>query len=281
VHFEAHPNDSIRRAAQTLNMSYGNVRNILKYFLKMHPYKVQCLQFLSDNAKLARKSFCQNLCSKISNNEIDIDAEKIIFSDEAHFWLNGYVNKQNYRFWGTQPSHIIEEHNLHPKKITAWIAITNRQIYITVFTNTVTGESYNKLLKNRFFPWLRRNGYDSTYWFMQDGATSHRTKQVFETLYSKFGPQVIGLGYEKFANGGMAWPPYSSDLNPCDFFLWGFLKDRIYSARPTNEAELEKAIKNEVKAINAEMLGRVFLGFQKRLEFCENSNGGHFETIVH
>lgn len=64
------------------------------------------------------------------------------------------------------------------------------------------------------------------------------------------------------------------------FFLWGSLKDRIYSARPTNEAELEKAIKDEVKAIDAEMLGRVFLDFQRRLEFCENSNG-HFETIVH
>ncbi|MDK1801134.1 DUF4817 domain-containing protein, partial [Klebsiella pneumoniae] len=22
------------------------------------------------------------------------------FSDEAHFWLNGYVNKQNCRIWG-------------------------------------------------------------------------------------------------------------------------------------------------------------------------------------
>ena len=23
----------------------------------------------------------------------------IVFSDEAHLWLNGYVNKQNCRFW--------------------------------------------------------------------------------------------------------------------------------------------------------------------------------------
>ena len=26
--------------------------------------------------------------------------DEIILSDEAHFWLNGYVNKQNIRFWG-------------------------------------------------------------------------------------------------------------------------------------------------------------------------------------
>ncbi|GFW28953.1 uncharacterized protein TNCV_202761 [Trichonephila clavipes] len=25
--------------------------------------------------------------------------KRILFSDEAHFWLNGYVNKQNCRIW--------------------------------------------------------------------------------------------------------------------------------------------------------------------------------------
>ena len=31
---------------------------------------------------------------------------KIIFSDEAHFDLGGYVNKQNYRILGTENPHI-------------------------------------------------------------------------------------------------------------------------------------------------------------------------------
>ena len=32
-------------------------------------------------------------------------AKKIIFSDEAHFDLGGYVNKQNARIWGTENPH--------------------------------------------------------------------------------------------------------------------------------------------------------------------------------
>ena len=28
------------------------------------------------------------------------------FSDEAHFDLAGYVNKQNYRIWGTENSYV-------------------------------------------------------------------------------------------------------------------------------------------------------------------------------
>ena len=31
--------------------------------------------------------------------------KKIIFSDEAHFDLGGYVNKQNCRIWGTENPH--------------------------------------------------------------------------------------------------------------------------------------------------------------------------------
>ncbi|GFS79133.1 uncharacterized protein TNCV_4408501 [Trichonephila clavipes] len=37
-----------------------------------------------------------------AQNEIAIVPDfhkRILFSDEAHFWLNGYVNKQNCRIW--------------------------------------------------------------------------------------------------------------------------------------------------------------------------------------
>ena len=35
--------------------------------------------------------------------------KKIIFSDEAHFDLGGYVNKQNCRIWGTENPHAYSE----------------------------------------------------------------------------------------------------------------------------------------------------------------------------
>ena len=46
--------------------------------------------------------------------------KKIIFSDEAHFQLNGYVNTQNCRIWGTENPRVICEKPMHPQRVTAW-----------------------------------------------------------------------------------------------------------------------------------------------------------------
>ena len=58
---------------------------------------------------------------------------------------------------------------------------------------------------------------------MEDGGTPYRTKKVFKAVYNVYGNRVIGLGYPKFALGGIEWPPYSTDLNPCSFFLQGYI----------------------------------------------------------
>ena len=42
------------------------------------------------------------------------------FSDEAHFDVGGYVNKQNCRIWGTEKPHTCIEKPMHPKRVTVW-----------------------------------------------------------------------------------------------------------------------------------------------------------------
>ncbi|GFX43197.1 uncharacterized protein TNCV_2389051 [Trichonephila clavipes] len=43
--------------------------------------------------------------------------------DEAHFWLNGYVNKQNCRIWSEANPQVCVETPLHPEKLTVWCAL--------------------------------------------------------------------------------------------------------------------------------------------------------------
>ncbi|GFW86165.1 putative transposase [Trichonephila clavipes] len=49
--------------------------------------------------------------------------KRILFSDEAHFWLNGYVNKQNCRIWSEANPQVYAETPLHPEKLTVWCAL--------------------------------------------------------------------------------------------------------------------------------------------------------------
>ncbi|GFY26401.1 hypothetical protein TNCV_25981 [Trichonephila clavipes] len=43
--------------------------------------------------------------------------------DEAHFWLNGYVDKQNGRIWSEANPQVYVETPLHPEKLTVWCAL--------------------------------------------------------------------------------------------------------------------------------------------------------------
>ncbi|GFX94241.1 hypothetical protein TNCV_4292861 [Trichonephila clavipes] len=43
--------------------------------------------------------------------------------DEAHFWLNVYVNKQNCRIWSEANQQVYVETPLHPEKLTVWCAL--------------------------------------------------------------------------------------------------------------------------------------------------------------
>ncbi|GFT94852.1 hypothetical protein TNCV_1471681 [Trichonephila clavipes] len=61
-----------------------------------------------------------------AQNEIAVVPDfhkRILFSVEAHFWLNGYVNKQKCRIWSEANSQVYVETPLHPEKLTVWCAL--------------------------------------------------------------------------------------------------------------------------------------------------------------
>ena len=71
--------------------------------------------------------------------------------------------------------------------------------------------------------------YSNVSWFMPDGACPYRTSTVFDFLNEHFSEHLIDLDYDMHAGSDMARPPYSLDLMPSNFFLWGYLKN-LYTA---------------------------------------------------
>jgi hypothetical protein len=86
-----------------------------------------------------------------------------------------------------------------------------------------------------------------------------------------FGDRVVSRGLR---------PPRSSDLNPCDFYLWGKLKDKVYVNNPHTLDELKDNIRVEISDITREELRRVAGNIFSRCEACLQAEGRHFEILL-
>ncbi|GBL96623.1 hypothetical protein AVEN_207789-1 [Araneus ventricosus] len=109
----------------------------------------------------------------------------------------------------------------------------------------------------------------------------HRTDSVFDTINSVFGALVIVYQYPKSYPGALHWPPYSPDLNPCDFFLWGHMKDLVYRKKPTDLISLKKSITDSFASIKRKTLELVTDKFVTRLRYCITSEDSDFGNFLH
>ncbi|GFU39997.1 hypothetical protein TNCV_1002051 [Trichonephila clavipes] len=76
------------------------------------------LHFKCDQARRRFVEWAQNEIAVVPDFH-----KRILFSDEAHFWLNGYVNKQDCRIWSEANPQVYVETPLHPEKLTVWCAL--------------------------------------------------------------------------------------------------------------------------------------------------------------
>ena len=75
------------------------------------------------------------------------------------------------------------------------------------------------------------------------------------------------------------WLSRSSDLTPMDFFLWGYLKDRVYVGRPHTTEELKQSIHREITSIPVDMLSSVLRDKRNRVHECFCLDGEHFRDV--
>jgi hypothetical protein len=70
-------------------------------------------------------------------------------------------------------------------------------------------------------------------------------------------------------------PPYSPDLAPLDFFLFGYVKRKLMGYRAESESELLVRIRVILAEIPREVLNAVFLEWMDRLRKCIDTNGDY------
>lgn len=130
------------------------------------------------------------------------------------------------------------------------------------------------MIEHFFVPELLRMNNLNTTFFQQDGATAHTARDTMATLRQLFTNRLIS----RF--GDVLWLARSPDLTAPDYFLWGYLKEKVYSRRLHTIPDLKMAIQEEIRAIPNDMIQRVMTNFRERLQQCIDTNGGHLRDVI-
>ena len=97
--------------------------------------------------------------------------------------------------------------------------------------------------------------------------------------------RIIGMATAAFpwpTDQPQVWPAVVAaftGLDPPDFYMWGYLKDKVYGKNPQTIPDLKTAITAAIIAIRREECGRVIENFAHRIQMCLQSRGAHLEHI--
>ncbi|CAH0559093.1 unnamed protein product [Brassicogethes aeneus] len=113
-------------------------------------------------------------------------------------------------------------------------------------------------------------------WFHHDGCPAHYSATAREVLNRDINGRWIGRG------GPVNWPARSPDLTSPDFFLWGYLKDKVFQQAPTTREYMIQRIRNACAEIFTGMLLSCVqsLNFEKRINKCLEVQGHNFKHLI-
>lgn len=272
----ANPHASVRNVSTETGVPKSTAWRILKT-AGLHPYHLQLHQCLEPRDLQNRLSFANWIL--IQQEQDDDFLSKVLWSDEASFSRNCQVNVHNAHYWSERnPCWLRRSRHQYQWSFNVWCGIYGSTIVGPLFfDNTLTGKRYvSEILKGPVEDFcndvpLAQLG---PMWFQHDGAPAHSCEQARAWLDSTFPGQWIGR------NGPVLWPARSPDLNPLDFFLWGYIKDLVYTAETTTPQALQETITEACRNIPATVLKAVTGSLLRRCQYCIAAEGDLFEHVL-
>ncbi|GFX00454.1 uncharacterized protein TNCV_2091041 [Trichonephila clavipes] len=159
----------------------------------------------------------------------------ILWIVEARFHLEGAVSIKNCHICAGSNPHQFLQIPLHSSHVAAGCGFTATCIVGSFFfenhsttglvTCTVTGQRYASLLEQCVIPTYHARRCNTTILFIHNGVPPHIARCLKHVLRCHFDDY-------RFINQhfSTAWPR-SPDLNPCDFYVRGYLKTRVFYVR--------------------------------------------------
>lgn len=271
----ANPHISQRNLARRTGMSRAVIQRFMKK-MGFKPFHISIHQSLSEHDIDGRKEFCMWGLSQL---ETDPDFfNKVLFSDEATFCSDGILNRHNSHYWAVEnPRWLGRVDKQHRWKINVWCGLIAGHVIGPYFIpGVLTGDQYADFIRNILPTFLEELPLDlrQSMWFQHDGCPAHYSLAARRAVDQTFPQKWIGRG------GPVAWPPRSPDLNPLDYFLWGYLKNKLYAREQNSPDQLRGNLVQECLNISSDAIKRTTESLGRRLELCLVNGGGVFEHLM-
>ncbi|XP_043676454.1 uncharacterized protein LOC122633042 [Vespula pensylvanica] len=271
------PGTSTRRRSSQLELSRTSLRRISRHLLLLFPYKIQLVQDLHLDDYKSRLNFSIRFQQLVKEEDDFLD--RLIMSDQADFHLDGIINKENCIFWGAVNPTAIRDYQLHPIKCTVWCGLTSDCVIGPFFFKNddgnnaaiVTVERYKNMIENFLRPAVEDK---PDMWFQQDENASHTAEPTMEILREIFSGRLISK------QGAIEFPERSPDLTATDFFLWGYLKGKVYRNKPRTIQQLQENIRTEIHGLSRQTLRTVMENILQRMKLCQTENGRYLRDVI-
>lgn len=236
--------------------------------MKLTPYHPRLIHVLNEDDFDRRLEFAELMLTKFKENPDLI--RNFVWTDEAKFHTSGSVNRHSCVFWRPENPSAIIEYDVQSPGVMVWGSVTYEGLLGPFFLDSsVTGETDLNLLRESVIPELHiRQNFDELWW-QQDGAPAHFANNVLAFLHQVFPQCWIGH------RGPVVWPVRSPDITPPDFFLWGYLKDKVYANPIDSVKHLREVIVQEFNKLPVIMCRKACENVALRLQACVDLDGAH------
>lgn len=262
---------TVEQIASSVGISVGSVHTILHDDLKMRKVSSRWVpRMLTDDHKAARVACCQAMLTRNEGMNGTFFSSIVTMDETWMPFFNPETKRQSAQWKHTDSP--------PPKKFR--VSASAEKMMVAMFWDsdgvilshcvpkgtTVTGTSYENILKNKFLPALqqKRPGKAARVLFHQDNAPAHRAN-VTQRFLCENNFEVISHA------------PYSPDLAPSDFWLFPTMKDTLRGRRFTSRAAIASAIFQWSKQTPKEAFAAAMESWRRRCEKCVRLQGDYVE----
>lgn len=275
--FDANPHLSHRKAARQLNIPKSTV---LKTLRRDHrkAYHLQPVQDLHPGDAEKRLNFCDWVLNVANENPEFL--RNILWTDESTFTRTGIENFHNLYVWAHENPHEIRPRSFQREfSANVWLGIMDDNVCGPHFLPPrLNSQLFRDFLVDDLHvlledvPLQRRHQS----WIQMDGAPAHSGLVVREWLDTNYPRRWIG----RF--GPVPWPPRSPDLNPLDYYAWGYLKHKVYATPVPTQDQLIARIIAAVDELrqNPLQVSAAVQSLIRRCQKCVEMGGLHFEQLL-